>query len=111
MKLCKLGTRSILAVAALLAGSLVLSACVVQKIPIQQGNALPPAKLAKLSTGMTAKQVRFLLGAPVARDPFQPHRWVYVYYHSHGGRIERRHVTVYFRDGKVSRIQRGSGTG
>jgi outer membrane protein assembly factor BamE len=61
---------------------LILSACFLKpyKIPIQQGNFLDPAVIAKLKPGMTRSQVKFLLGTPLITDPFHPERWDYVYY-------------------------------
>lgn len=61
---------------------LILSACFLKpyKVPIQQGNFLDPAVIAKLKPGMTRSQVRFLLGTPLITDPFHPERWDYVYY-------------------------------
>jgi len=106
---CKPGKTSSLALLTLLAGCLLLTACSVYRLPIQQGNALPPGKLSKLSVGMTRKQVSYLLGSPVVRNPFRAHRWVYVYYHSHDGRIERRAVIVHFSNAKVSKIEREPG--
>ncbi|HYW91859.1 MAG TPA: outer membrane protein assembly factor BamE [Gammaproteobacteria bacterium] len=103
---------SSLALVTLLASCLLLPACSMYRLPIQQGNALPPNKVSKLSVGMTRKQVSYLLGSPVVRNPFQPDRWVYVYYHSHDGRIERRAVIVHFRNDKVSKIKHeGAKTG
>jgi outer membrane protein assembly factor BamE len=61
---------------------LILSACFLKpyKVPIQQGNFLDPAVIAKLKPGMTRSQVKFLLGTPLITDPFHPERWDYVYY-------------------------------
>ena len=83
-----------------------IGACSVHRVDIQQGNALPDDKLDQLSAGMTREQVRFLLGTPMVPDTFRPDRWEYVYYHSGRGETERRRITVYFDDDRVTRVER-----
>ncbi len=90
-----------------LASLLALGACV-YRINIQQGNFLDPKALDQLTTGMTRSQVRFLLGTPMVSNAFDPDRWDYVYYFKKG-RLrdpEKRKVTVFFEDDKVTRIER-----
>ncbi len=86
------------------------TACV-HKISMQQGNYLEDDQVEKVEEGMTREQVKFLLGTPVADDPFTTDRWNYVYYYRNGrtGESIRKHVTVYFADGKVSRIEKRKG--
>lgn len=74
--------------------------------PIRQGNFLSEENVAKVNVGMTRAQVQFALGTPMLQDPFHAGRWDYVYYlqPNTGAPIQRKHVVIYFQDGKVSRI-------
>lgn len=56
------------------------------KIDVQQGNIVDRSARDELRTGMTRKQVRFLLGNPVISDSFHPDRWDYIYYVTPAGR-------------------------
>lgn len=87
-----------------------LTACV-HKISIQQGNYLEAEQVGKVEVGMSRDQVRFLLGTPIADDPFTNDRWDYVYLYRNGrtGETLRREVVVYFVDDKVSRIDNKQG--
>lgn len=55
------------------------------KIDVAQGNILEVDKVKQLQPGMTQRQVVYLLGSPVMRDPFQPSVWNYVYQFSRRG--------------------------
>ncbi|HET6725162.1 MAG TPA: outer membrane protein assembly factor BamE [Gammaproteobacteria bacterium] len=74
--------------------------------PIRQGNFLSQENVAKVDVGMTRAQVEFALGTPMLQDPFHAGRWDYVYYlqPNTGVPIQRKHVVIYFQDGKVSKI-------
>lgn len=95
---------------------LCLLACVlgaagcVYRIDIQQGNYLEEDVIEQVEPGMTRSQVRFLLGTPMVADPFHAERWDYVYYFKRGrGRSpEMRHLTVYFEDDAVTRMEHGT---
>ncbi len=80
----------------------------VYRINIQQGNYLDPAALEQLEVGMTRSQVRYLLGTPMVPDAFDEDRWDYLFYFKRGRLrdTEQRHVTVYFEDDKVTRVDR-----
>ena len=55
--------------------------------------------LEQLKTGMSKRQVRFLLGEPLLVDPFRDNRWDYVYYTNMSGKItESPRLTLYFED-------------
>ncbi len=66
---------------------LLLSACAmpnfriprVHRITIQQGNLVTQDMIDKLKPGMSRKQVAFVLGEPVVKNPFDQSRWDYVY--------------------------------
>lgn len=75
------------------------------RIEIQQGNIVDAEALADLRVGMTQRQVLFLLGSPVIRDPFNEGRWDYVYYVSLAGQPARaRRLTLFFEGDTLARI-------
>ncbi len=79
----------------------------VYRVDVQQGNLLDDVDVEGVKPGMTRSQVRFLLGTPVAPDPFHKDRWDYVYYFRRGGsrREEKRWLIVTFTDDKVTGIR------
>ena len=58
-----------------------------------------------LIVGMTKRQVIFVMGTPLVRDPFYQDRWDYVYNFQPGGgqRVGER-ITVYFENDELVRI-------
>jgi outer membrane protein assembly factor BamE len=86
---------------------LLASACV-YRINIQQGNFLDQKAVDEVKVGMTRSQVRYLLGTPLADDPFTKERWDYIYYLKKGrtSHVDSRRVTVYFQDEKVARLDK-----
>lgn len=75
------------------------------KIDVQQGNDLTQEMIDRLKPGMTASQVRFVLGTPLLGDPFHPARWDYVYrYQSGSGKLEMRRLSVVFENEKLKRV-------
>ncbi|MGF1546199.1 MAG: outer membrane protein assembly factor BamE [Thiotrichales bacterium] len=82
------------------------SACV-YRAPVQQGNALDSEAVDQIKTGMTRKQVQYLLGTPLVGHPFNPERWDYVFYRNEKGeRIADRRVSVHFSNDRVTRVER-----
>lgn len=49
------------------------------RINIDQGNSVSEEQLEKLKLGMTRKEVQFLMGTPLIKDPFHANRWDYIY--------------------------------
>jgi len=89
----------------IVAASLLLAACSPHKINIQQGNVITARMYKQLKVGMTQKQVLFLMGTPMLRDPFHRDRWDYAYsYTPGGGKTTRYHVTLFFKGGQLARI-------
>ena len=79
----------------------------VYKIDVQQGNALNEKDIARIRPGLTQRQVQFLIGNPLLQDPFHRDRWDYVYYYKPGyGEPQQARLTLFFDQGKVSRIER-----
>jgi outer membrane protein assembly factor BamE len=88
------------------AAALGLAACV-YRMPIQQGNFLDPKAIAQVQPGMTQSQVRYLLGTPMVPAAFDDSRWDYQYYLKER-RLQqprRGHVTVYFKNDVVERVE------
>lgn len=79
----------------------------VYRIDVEQGNVIDEDKLAQLKTGMTQKQVRYLLGPPMIQDTFNPTRWDYFYSYLEGdGKYDRDRVTLYFDGETLAKIER-----
>jgi len=75
---------------------------------IQQGNFVSQEMVAQLKEGMTPDQVIFLMGTPLLNDVFHGERWDYPFRMQKGnGEITTSHVTVYFENNRVSRIEGG----
>jgi len=85
--------------------SLSLTACEPHRIDIQQGNKIKPETLEKLKVGMTRKQVVFLLGTPLLKDPFHQDRWDYIFYLKPGNQaVKQSRVTLHFKQGRLIKI-------
>ena len=98
--------------------SLFLAACandpVVNRLPfvyridIQQGNVITQEMVNQIRTGMTKRQVQFVLGAPMVIDPFHAERWDYVYLYNPGSDGEsdpmEQRLTLTFENDRVTTI-------
>jgi outer membrane protein assembly factor BamE len=99
--------RRLLLVALLALGTAPLVGCFhYYKMDIQQGNVVTDKMLSRLELGMTQRQVHYVLGTPMVRDPFHASRWDYVYYLKKGDArtSEESRVTVFFENDKLARI-------
>lgn len=68
------------------------------QIDIPQGNEVADDAIAKLKTGMTRSQVRFVLGTPLLTDSFHADRWDYKYRLTQNGKeTANKLLTVYFK--------------
>jgi len=81
------------------------------KMDINQGNYVTDDMLARLETGMTKDQVRYILGTSLLVDAFHPERWNYVYlFHKGDAKPEddtRYRIVVVFDDvGHLERIEK-----
>lgn len=71
----------------------------VYKISIPQGNIITQEMIDQLRPGMTRRQVIFVMGTPLVRDPYHQDRWDYVYNFQPGGGIRgQEKITVFFVD-------------
>ena len=109
MQMQTLGKKSLLMVIAF-----ALSACGglgalefpgVYKIGIPQGNIITQEMIDQLRPGMTKRQVIFVMGTPLVRDPYHQDRWDYVYNFQPGGGIRgQEKVTIFFVDDGLVRF-------
>ena len=79
------------------------------RIAVQQGNTLTEESIRNLRTDMDLKQVLFLLGTPMVRDPFHPERWDYPLYVEAvetGEQSRLDVVSLYFKDGRLKEVRR-----
>ena len=100
-------TKAVIGWSAVFVAAMVLQGCSiprlqfpgVYKIDIQQGNIITQEMIDELRPGMTKRQVIFVMGTPLVRDPFEQDRWDYVYsYQPGGGERGQEKVTMYFED-------------
>ncbi|ALO47135.1 outer membrane protein assembly factor BamE [Pseudohongiella spirulinae] len=78
----------------------------VYKIPIAQGNIITQDMIDKLEPGMTPRQVIFVMGSPLVRDPFNQDRWDYVYNYQPGGGVRgQERITLYFENEQLMRYE------
>jgi outer membrane protein assembly factor BamE len=71
----------------------------VYKLDIQQGNIITQEMIDQLRPGMTKRQVIFVMGTPLVRDPFKQDRWDYIYSYQPGGGIRGQEgVTMFFEN-------------
>lgn len=69
----------------------------VYKIGIPQGNIITQEMVDQLRPGMTKRQVIFVMGTPLVRDPFHQNRWDYVYNYQPGGGVRgQERITIFF---------------
>lgn len=94
-----------------LASSLLLVACGgvgaldfpgVYKIGIPQGNIITQDMVDQLRPGMTKRQVIFVMGTPLVRDPYHQDRWDYIYSYQPGGGVRgQERISVTFVDDRL----------
>ncbi len=74
----------------------------VYKISIPQGNIITQDMVDQLRPGMTKRQVIFVMGTPLVRDPFHQDRWDYVYNFQPGGGVRgQERLAVFFEDDQL----------
>lgn len=78
----------------------------VYKIGIPQGNIITQDMVDQLRPGMTKRQVIFVMGTPLVRDPFHQDRWDYIYSFQPGGGVRgQERVTVFFQNDQLQRFE------
>jgi outer membrane protein assembly factor BamE len=95
-----------LGLALLLALPVLLTAGCVYRLDVQQGNLLEQKDIEAIQPGMTRSQVRYLLGTPIAADPFRNDRWNYMYYLKPGKSrtTTQRWIVVWFDGDTVQKV-------
>lgn len=74
--------------------------------PIQQGNLLNPASVARLKTGMSREDVSILMGTSLLSPMFSSNRWDYAYTTRKGsGSNDVRHLTLTFSNNQLVQIE------
>ena len=74
----------------------------VYKISIPQGNIITQEMVDQLRPGMTKRQVIFVMGTPLVRDPYHQDRWDYVYnFQPGGGERGQERLSVVFEDDQL----------
>jgi outer membrane protein assembly factor BamE len=77
----------------------------VYKIDIEQGNIVTQEMVDQLRPGMTKRQVTFVMGTPLVRDPFHQDRWDYIYsYQPGGGERGQERLSVLFENDELVSI-------
>ena len=89
--------------------TIALSGCFIlppYRIQIQQGPAITNKMVAKIKPGMTQEQVKFVLGTPNIKDPYDAHNWYYIYTNQqdHQPMAQKTLVIHFDKSGKVSGI-------
>lgn len=93
-----------------LLGIATLSGCAfpgVYKLNVQQGNIVTQDMVDQLEAGMTQRQVEYIMGTPVVQNPYEQHRWDYIYTLEQRDTITKRyHIKVFFNEqGQYSRYE------
>jgi outer membrane protein assembly factor BamE len=90
--------------------STTLSGCgLIYRIDVQQGNVINQDMVAQLKPGMDEKQVRYIMGNPLAVSVFHQHstrqRWDYFYSYKKGwDEAQTRRLTLHMENGVLTRI-------
>jgi outer membrane protein assembly factor BamE len=75
------------------------------RLEVVQGNVITKELAALVKPGMSAAQVRDLLGTPLLTDIFHANRWDYVFtIQRQGAEPQLRSVVAWFKDGKLERL-------
>ncbi|MCR5085628.1 MAG: outer membrane protein assembly factor BamE [Succinivibrionaceae bacterium] len=83
--------------AAALASALLAQGCA-YRADLAQGNFVEQEAVDSLRYGMSADQVRYVLGSPMLVDPFDSSRWYYVHFLREGwGDPEIKNLVVLFQ--------------
>ncbi|CAK0770268.1 Outer membrane protein assembly factor BamE [Gammaproteobacteria bacterium] len=73
---------------------------------VVQGNIVTRESFDRLKIGMSAREVRYLLGSPLITDPFHPDRWDYALKTSDSSQEtnEQKHITLYFKEDRLLQV-------
>lgn len=79
--------------------------------PIQQGNVITPADIAKLKIGMSKDDVQYILGQPILQPTFNNNEWDYLYTYEPKDEapIKEQQLSLFFNnDGRLINFQTSS---
>ena len=77
----------------------------VYKMSIPQGNIITQDMVDQLRLGMTKRQVTFVMGTPLIRDPYHQDRWDYIYsFQPGGGERGQERIAVFFDNNQLVRF-------
>ena len=72
------------------------------QVPVAQGNIISASMLDKLEPGLTKAQVRYIMGTPSIKDPFNSNRWDYIGFEIIGeNKRSNVHHTLVFEENKL----------
>ena len=72
------------------------------QVPVSQGNIISQEMLTKLDKGLTKAQVRYIMGTPSVKDPYDSKRWDYIGFEIIGDQVYREvHHSLFFEDNKL----------
>lgn len=75
---------------------------VVYRPDINQGNYLTTADVAKIHIGMTKKQVAYILGTSMMKDPFGSNTWYYIFRRESGHEsVTQQTLTLTFNSSDI----------
>lgn len=91
-------------------GAFLLTGCTVYRPELHQGQTLKQEDVDKITEGMSALEVREILGTPLVTDVFNAQRWDYVYnaYDRDRNQTDLARVTIIFTEGVVESVQSDS---
>jgi outer membrane protein assembly factor BamE len=76
------------------------------KVEVVQGNFISREQVQALQKGMSAEQVRNILGTPLVTSLFHGERWDYVFtLRRQGVPPQQRRLTVFFNNGSLDRFE------
>lgn len=76
-------SNKILSILAITLASSMFTGCA-YRVDLKQGNFVEQDAINQLRQGMTAEQVRYILGTPMLNDAFDSTRWYYVHFDRRG---------------------------
>ena len=81
------------------------------RMDVEQGNVITLEQRAQLLLGMGRREVRFVLGSPLVKDPFHADRWDYVYSFRDGatGAVDQQRVSLFFENDLLVDIRHDPG--
>lgn len=85
---------------------MLLTACAVYKLDVQQGTLVTQEMLDRLEYGMPSKTVRFIMGTPSIQDVFHQNRWDYVYTLQQArNNREQQHIVLFFENDRLTHVE------